>query len=424
MRRCVCTFVAMTLGCFASANSGQISSTAEPVVWNFVAVGEVMTELVRRYCPTSLDELIKISDYIIEHNQVASVDELINVCVEPKEVAQKLFVDGRSKREIDKNVGCYGAAVNDDGCAFVIKLLQQQQNKYNKNNIVLETPGTYVIKVDNNVYRIYDVVPGESTDIFVLEADVNGNLVNTGKLGIQTYANDTFLNITSGDLTRGVYGNSYIFTDVDLTEKIYSEFDSWDRGTPLYSAATAVAGRGGNRYDIKERDYVQQHRITQDSATNPWLRAQTNIDAHTNGFVFQGKIVTAEWLGHYIIGMAQGESAFSVEWSDAVLNRQQKKDNKGGSGQSADGEGTRHTAARRAGMQYQDLITKFSATVVTKQMAADMALELLRGQGVCGTRNVICQGYRLDESINDVVECRCEGDAVVTYPMEFKIITE
>jgi hypothetical protein len=365
------------------------------ITWNLSAVGDTLEYLYKEHCPVGLTELFKVSDFI-KNNRKSSVAEVMDKCLEYIPISENLY---KGKRSAD--VGCQGDYLGD-GCAVFVKRLKEEQNKNTK---IFLSPGTYVTKVEDGVYKVTNVVPGNGNKIWIINPD--GGVTHT--LGYEAWTNDMFINTSSTNHTRGVFNNSYIYTKVDLSNWMWEEYNSWDRGIPgAYAVSTAVAGMPGNRYDIKNRKKFTEYKRT----------GQSDIDSHTNGFVFNGKIAHLEWLGHYIIGMGQSESAVSTKYSDKAINALQKHDNAEKDGQS-DTEADHFVNANKLGREQQSILSHFSKTQ-TKTIAEAVRMTENYARGLNKWQNVQCSEAETEcrkmPGTNDYVICYFDN---VLYKMEF-----
>ncbi len=377
-------------------------------VWHLGAVSDVFRELYIEHCPVGIDELVKMSNFVKE-NRVRSIQEMADKCTESIEITSEL-VKGSTVDGI-----CTGTS-KGDGCEYFINRLIEEQNKVVK---IFEHPGTYVTKVQgmDDVYQINNVIPG-GKDIWLLSDDMKSVV----DLGIDVRTEDMFINIDSREDVRGVYNRSYIYTKVDLSDWIYQEYDSWDRGVPIiYGAATAYAGLPKTkvpnfapepRYDIKNRDFFDQYRID----------GQTDIDVHTNGFLFQGQIVHLEWLGHFIIGMTQEETLVPKAVSDFAMDVLQKGTN------DVQGQGDtdpKHfLESRSQGINYQYILSKFSKTQTSSPMEAIQMVEYwARETKQWESVECIDKDYDCDwrPATQDFIDCYFDG---VLYKMEFDDICD
>lgn len=380
--------------------------------WNLCAVGDTVNDIYRNYCVVQLPELLGISEFI-KNNPVSSVNEIKAVCMEWEKLRSDPYIY-QGTRDDDGN--CIGEKQSDKFCDFFIKKLRDNQNKIALN---FAQPGTYVVAADGSEYRAYRVVnvvlenganvdrTDRSSPIYLINDDWKDVSILPN---LTTWTPDMFINTTNINYFRSVFNNSYIYPDIDISDWLYEEYNSWDRRIPVaYSASTVVAGWIGNRYDIKNRNDVFGKYI---------IDGQSQIDAHTNGFMFNGKIAHLEWLGHYLIGMAQKESGLTEEASGTAIRWTQQITNRNKEGQG-NAEPDHFMYANELGRNGQQILSHFSKVQTrSKEEAIALVLEYARGLGLWTTLECPPDETRCRKmpGTQDYVNCYFDG---VLYKMEF-----
>ena len=186
-------------------------------------------------------------------------------------------------------------------------------------------PGTYVslYSTDPEIWKIEDVVlhPDYWTNIgqnrYVINGRVNraddntkiyminddGTVTDTG---LHTWTNDMFMDIEATldmeGVVKGAFTHSYIRPDVNLTDEIYAMYDK-RRGTLKNTIRNFFASFPAGEFDVKEQ-YADYYK----------LPSQNNVEHHSNGVVFDGKIAHLDWLGHFLFGMNAAESIIDEEY--------------------------------------------------------------------------------------------------------------
>ena len=125
--------------------------------------------------------------------------------------------------------------------------------------------------------------------------------------------NDMLLNYeTKYHGVRGALVDSVICADVNVTSDIL-ELMGEDRGSFGYSVNYAMKSADGGDFDLKRS----------------W--ADKCEGGHTDGVVYNGKVVHLEWLGHYLFGRKRIDSNLSgavIDYGVAALNTVSASDNK------------------------------------------------------------------------------------------------
>ncbi|MBQ4069761.1 MAG: hypothetical protein IJD52_00075 [Alphaproteobacteria bacterium] len=255
---------------------------------------------VRRYCAkTKSTELANLNDYIIQNNGALSTHDLVQNCQyflhqqDDSCDSNNLIID----KSIPANVQCQ---------AYIGTAIDAHNKLVDK----LTAPGTYVqpyngtgiLGNNNGVYSIIGVVPGNSNDVY--------NISPTGqvtKLPFQTRTPDMFINIDTNDNLVGVHNRSVIYSAVDMTKAVSDMIEQSTGGNLLYTLNSSGLSSQGDT-DIKDSIGVELYQTPEQKADSTYGASW----AHTNGVLFEGRIVNFEWLGHYIFGARKGTDAKAI----------------------------------------------------------------------------------------------------------------
>jgi len=293
--------------------------------WSLAAMGDTIDKYYNYRCPVELPQVIKMGN-IIKEKPKRSFNELVKLC----KIAVKPMTKGNLYEAVkDRPCGTGKQWANQgEACEQFVYDLIRANNSYAANVRAATLPGTYVEKANvcgsDRVYKVLNVVPGKDSDnkIYLKEG---------GKILLlkdyTTQKNGTFINETAqtketkaGDI-RGVYNKSYIFL-YDVTKEIY-RLSNDGRGTSSYSAGAGMHLLPGGEYDFKQ-SWTQK---TCDPAHYGFrVPGQTDTQAHTNGVIFKGQVVTLENLGHIITGMHQADSVAPDKTVEAVVEKLQGAD--------------------------------------------------------------------------------------------------
>ncbi len=426
-----------------------VDSIVDPVNWNLRAVATTTDDLYKKYCVTTANELYSLSDYIfqnIRQQHPLTIQQVAAYCVNNSILGKDIKLGST-----DEAGQCSGQP-KGDGCTEYMRKLIQNQNSINKVAGDLFTQaGTYVIQVKPDVYRVYTFVPGTGKSIFIIRPDQQGKFQMVGKLqrngkDLETATNQMFKNVNNkyGNKVVGVFTNSYIFPGVDLTD-LLDRLAVQDKGALSYAVMAGFSLFADGASDIKAREDVLQYRMTDaDAAGNEWIQAQSDTDAHVNGFIYGGEVYTAEALGHVLAGRIQAlaEDEVPKKLSDAAVhmygNSQQMSTSEivaplaaglvtgrpieggalavgqlvAGTGEPPDNNALRDEAYQRQ-LAASKITQHFKETETkTPEEARKMAANYLSQQGVCASyarATVYCKTS--EDSCNivgqDIVECWC-----------------
>lgn len=341
--------------------------------WSYGALGDAINEMFHGCSTTTMSQFTEFSNWLTSKGGMASLKELADFCVKSEFFQKNKIVRGKVSKGVT-----YKCAVPEKNCSngvcgereYTSTLLEKKNFECDiflstfikKHNQIATTktnagvPGTYVVPTHiTDVYQVVDVIlaPGyiqngkinqavntdpNNTKIYVLSG---GSAYNV--LGLRTWTNDMFLNLNSVDGNRGVLNKSYICVgaDHDVTTDLYARFNSF-RGTisGKYTTQQGINLLPGGRLDTKESlaQYCK-------------FKAQSDIDAHTNGVPFEGKIANLEWLGHYVYGMIRDEVKVL---GDGAMNKIRDLLQLGTNGDSNESE--KHQAAADLGAKNQYVV--------------------------------------------------------------------
>lgn len=293
--------------------------------WSYGALADTMKEMRNNCEITHKDEFLEMGNWMRNKNAVFSFNELKTQCETQSHqfsAIDRTYKDKNGNiKKCEMPLPCDGKKcsekqyTNNSGCNIFITEFIKNHNLREK---ILNTrkPGTYVRKIKlksgGTAYQIVDVVlaPGYWQNDKI-NNDVNNNVANTkiydistGDIidtGMQTWTNDMFFDVAADPTKKGNVGGafvkSYIRPEMDLTNEIYAMYDK-RRG----EAVTNTTGNFNDSwtegdFDIKG-NYAPKYKIV----------PQTDVESHTNGVVFDGKIANLDWLGHLLFGMNREES--------------------------------------------------------------------------------------------------------------------
>ncbi len=329
MRLCrFCLILGLLVAPKLAVAIGEFECSAEATIgnkyiWSMAAMSDVINTYYGYRCPVNLPEMVKMAEAIKENPRRTSA-ELRCICAKERirMTTQRLYV-------VEKGKPCgTGACVAEpmEACNIFIKDLIKANNRYAVSIRAATRPGTYVQMHSCNsggrnvpVYKIVNVVPGADNSVYLINS--NGRIARATN---KTLRNDTFINetaqsenVAAGEI-RGIYNNSYIFL-TDVTHKVYEMVNS-GAGTPFYSIGAAGHLLPGGDYDVKT-SWTKQECDPRNFGFR--VPGQTDTDAHTNGVIFKGQIITLEQLGHIITGFHQEGSMVSDEMVDSTIEKLQ-----------------------------------------------------------------------------------------------------
>ena len=308
--------------------------------WSYGALADTM-KAMRNNCElTHKDEFLEMGNWFREKAATFSMNEFINQC---KNQAHTFHEIDRTYKDKNGNVKkcemplpCSGNScsekpyTNISGCnIFLTEFIKN--NNLRANILNNKIPGTYVRKVDlpngEIAYKIVDVILADGYwQNDRINNDINNNVANTkiydistGNIvdtGMQTWTNDMFLDVAAASTKKGNVGGafvkSYIRPAIDLTNEIYAMYDK-RRGKMTSTVGNAFDSLTEHNFDVKAI-YASKYKID---------NAQTDVESHTNGVFFDGKIANLDWLGHLLYGMNREESvmpAILANWGAQALS--------------------------------------------------------------------------------------------------------
>lgn len=305
---------------FINDDAADVVNTDTKLTWSYNALSEVLETMFKCYKSVNVDSITKIADYLIKNDSRASVKELAAVCVLGESKFSEPVVYNNSCSISSLKIPSSNIVKWSTSCSLFLYNLIEKQNEIIANGGVKKQPGTYVRKYSDGIYKIVEVIPAEGLyKNGVVDQNVNLDKKNTGiydidtgsRLKYNTWTNNMFINVYANNEVRGMYDNSYIFINKDITSYVFNQFNQ-SRGMESYSIGTFIEEMPDfGDMDIK---YIMPKKF------GLKVNGQTDSDAHTNGAVFNGKVANFEWVGHYLAGVAQQESAISNSVSDIAIS--------------------------------------------------------------------------------------------------------
>lgn len=289
---------------------------------------------VKRYCAkTTSEELLPLNSYIIENNGNLSAQGLVDKCQYYLKQAQdscsadKLVID----KDIPARVQCQ---------AYIGTALDTHNRLVDK----LKYPGTYIqlyhgtgqLGNHRGVYSIVGVVPGNSNDVYEITASGQVN-----KLAFKTEDPRMFMNIDTNNNIIGVHNHSVIYTQLDMTKAVSDMIhqktipDGFEYQFLLVPGVGSLVSAGVDGYTINSIGLASKGDLDIKDAIGArlYITPEQQTDkkygatyAHSNGVMFEGKIVNFEWLGHYIFGARKGlDGGLTGGLYDYMADREQAK---------------------------------------------------------------------------------------------------
>ena len=313
----------------------------------FIKIGNWMREKNATFSPAELVEKCKeVGFQDIDRTLTTTSDKQVPTCKLPTKNCQPYKIKGKRVYKCGE-----GGFTANTGCDIFLATFMKNNNKRAE---ILQSrkPGTYVQKTEDGVYRVVDVIladgywtrgavknaaikfgvqMGGALIRYVFDADGSINeTVNTDEnntkiwevtedgeikdTGYHTWTNDMFLGISAakdpaGNVT-GAFVNSFIFTNIDVTKDVYDNLMAIGTSVgdiPDYVyESTKLFSKGNSLYDPKiyfpkkypELSESQMYDVEYESYT----RSQRETEVHSNGVMFEGKIVMLDWLGNLMVG--------------------------------------------------------------------------------------------------------------------------
>ena len=341
---------------FAEAEvSGNVATDADtPIVWSLAALSDTIRYLYSNHCKTEKDELQVLSDYIYKKKPHATLKEVKYNCINANpSLSRVLFhyntkngdcpLDGQTKNGYTQKSG---PSVGKISCNYFLRELVNKQNKFvdKYGALALEgMPGLYVKRVGNNVYKVINFVksskPNQDDNVVVhILGDDN---TNKNDLYRKMYSEDMFVNISTTGKVEGIHNNSYIYTDVDLTDFMLEA--ARQDGTAFSMLLNSYGLKFGEHYDIKNwfcgtnknDKWTTKLKSLVKNRQNLRYGSQSVEDCHTNGVIFQGKIVTLEWLGHWLFGQRKAINSGGSRLGQGVYDKFADREQSNTSGHNA-----------------------------------------------------------------------------------------
>ncbi|MBR5904210.1 MAG: hypothetical protein IKZ49_01595 [Alphaproteobacteria bacterium] len=311
-----------------------VTDVDKNINWSFGALSSVLRDLLGHHCKVKEPELYILSEFIYKQKPNASLREIKNSCENNNEFQKVLFryitkskdetcpLDGEIRSGFEQKSG---HKVAKTSCQYYVEMLVNAQNNYVKNygGIVDGKSGFYVKKVSDKYGGIYEIVDfirsgniSKDNNITIVKDD--GKMIPFGIDMVEINSNDDIkfpimTNVSTSGFTRGIHERSYIYKNIDLTEPIMKLCRQF--GDPVSEVWTDVlvspSGKGdfypGNTFDIKntfcnEPDNRDKKFFGENVVKNLRVDGQTDGECNVNAVVFDNKIVTLQWLGHFLYG--------------------------------------------------------------------------------------------------------------------------
>lgn len=437
---------------FADTDGSFVDDVNKPVRWSLGALSAVVKDLYNNHCKTDAPELQQLSDYIYKKNPDATIAEIAKAC-QSVSLEGALFrydkkegecpLDGQYKRGyVQKS----GKKVNKTSCEYYVETLVKKQNeyadKYSRRN------GLFVKKVGDEfggVYKIVDFVSDNIGDdtaakVYVVEDDDKiflwkNRKIRYGKLSV---------NIQTNGGTIGINDRSYVFPNKDVTNFMLNLCQQI--GSPvemLVRDASELAGSltrdvkhkfcgGDTRNDIKSKtiDYVLGRDVDWSSVKNMRYGNQSSTDCHTNMVVFQGELVTFDYLGHWLFGCmrkvnagtSNGQISKGVEkFYDIAAAKDQ---------QSASGKVKGQASDDGVLKEYQDEGSEYATEMLrfnnTQTVSPEKAIEMVRKyliqtkkvKSVQDIEKCWTTDCKRGVGTQDYVSCRTAGGKIYQYEFD------
>ena len=364
----VCLLFWMQAGVAVAQNANVLNASlpenrAKKIEWIYAALSNVVDGMYKCWQPVSLPDLVPMVNHLIDNDAHASLDELVAVCrdADAQRVARaKLsrsavsFVDGCNTGLTALNWPNTGMSRNltaaygelGDFCGLFIENLMNEQFVVMRRDIDYKYAGTYVTRVfGDDMYAVINVVLADGyKKNGVINQDVNTAPENTRiwevlqdgtvrDMAIHTATNDMFLNTMQSNDVRGIFNHSFICMNSDVTDDVLQMFNA-GRGAPGYSITSAIklfpdSSKGkafgavaghltGGAASMADSSYMVgtvagagdagKYDLKRSLAHKCKIEGQGEAASHTNGVLFDGKIVNLEWLGHFLFGMIREET--------------------------------------------------------------------------------------------------------------------
>lgn len=387
--------------------------------WSYGALADTMKEMRNNCEITHKDEFLEMGNWMRNKNAVFSFNELKTQCETQSHqfsAIDRTYKDKNGNiKKCEMPLPCDGKTcsekqyTNNSGCNIFITEFIKNHNLREK---ILNTrkPGTYVRKIKlksgGTAYQIVDVVlaPGYWQNDKI-NNDVNNNVANTkiydistGDIidtGMQTWTNDMFFDVAADRTKKGNVGGafvkSYIRPEIDLTNEIYAMYDK-RRGRTDATLRNTFDSRQKGDFDVKA-NYASKYKIV----------PQSDVESHTNGVMFEGKIAHLDWLGHFLYGMNREESTLPAGLANATAQGLSVVD--GGNYEPVNMQNAWDLGSALVADNKSKRITTF-ATVITKneQEAYQKAAQEMK-KIYSDAKNVSCTGNCNPVGSIDVVIC-------------------
>ncbi len=334
-------------------NRVVVTDVDRPINWSLAALSGVLRFLYGHHCNVSESELVGLSDYIFRENPTATMKDIAEYCKKMPEpsLSPVLFYyetkNGPCPTDGVNVSGFFqksGSAVAKTSCQYFLELLIDQQNKYvgKFGGVVDGRPGFYVEKVsdqDGGIYQIVDFINSDdieqASSIWEINHDGKSDIKKLNGFSTDIIPDENgnsvpaFVNILTTGKTRGIHEKSYIFPKVDLTEQIMNACRMENKVRGLEIGRDVFLFHPQNALDVKSTfcepantrvgEAIDEN-IFGGPIINLRMPGQTVTECHTNGVLFNGKVVTLQWLGHFLYGCKRGLASSGGE-NERIWNR-------------------------------------------------------------------------------------------------------
>ncbi len=322
-------------------NRVVVTDVDRPINWSLAALSGVLRFLYGHHCNVSESELVGLSDYIFRENPTATLKDIAEYCKnmpEPSLSPVLFYYETKDKKtpcptdgtKVSGFVQKSGSAVAKTSCQYFLRLLIDQQNKYvgKFGGVVDGRPGFYVEKVsdqDGGIYQIVDFINSDdieqASSIWEINHDGKSDIKKLNGFSTDIIPDENgnsvpaFVNILTTGKTRGIHEKSYIFPKVDLTEQIMNACRIGYEGPLIGVVRDVGVFAPTNAMDVKSTfcepantrvgEAIDEN-IFGGPIINLRMPGQTVTECHANGVLFNGKLVTLQWLGHFLYGCKRG----------------------------------------------------------------------------------------------------------------------
>ena len=401
----VCVSLLMPNFTMAYTNNDKlvVSDVDKPIEWSLSALSGVLRDLLSHHCIVREPELYILSEFIYKQKPNATLREIKDSCEHNTSFQKVLFryitkskedacpADGVQKTGFEQ---VSGTKVRKTSCQYYLERLVNAQNQYVNNyaDVIDKKAGLYVKKYNGKYSEMYEIVDfvhsGNKTkdkSITIIESD-NKTLKPFGLYMSDLVINGqesapNFVNVSTSGQIRGIHEKSYIYKNIDLTEPVMKMCRQF--GNPVFELYGDLYDfYPGHTFDVKNvfcREATERDKKFWGANVLKNLRVenQTSSECNVNGVVFDGQIVTLQWLGHFLYGcketIADGDVGVNAKRYKKAAEVAQKITNFNVKGQAGD-DGV-FIGVQDIGREAGRNMLVFSSTQTT---SADMAIKYVK----------------------------------------------